>query len=116
MVVMKVKPVESCGNEGESLESTDALNTKPFATRNKATHDRLVGSQGSDVERIRSQGSDVDRNRSQGSDVDQNRSQGSNVERNEAPATLLHEHNTSHRSQKFISFIRTIIDQQCSLT
>ena len=96
MVVMKVKPVESCGNEGESLESTDALNTKPFATRNKATHDRLVGSQGSDVER--------------------NRSQGSDVERNEAPATLLHEHNASHRSQKFISFIRTIINQQCSLT
>ena len=79
MVAMKVKPVESCGNEGESLESTDALNTKPFATRNKAAHDRLVGSHGSDVERKRSQEPDV--------------------ERNEAPATLLHEHNTSHRSQ-----------------
>ena len=99
-VVMKVKPVESCGNEGESLESTDALNTKPFATRNKATHDRLVGSQGSDVERNRSQGSDVDRNRSQGSDV----------ERNEAPATLLHEHNTSQRSQNNSYLIITIVN------
>ena len=89
MVVMKVKPVESCGNEGESLESTDALNTKPFATRNKATPDRLVGSHGFDVDRSRSQGPDPDRIRSQGSDV----------ERNGAPATLLHEHNASQRSQ-----------------
>ena len=32
---MKVKPVESCRNGAESLECTNGITTKPFATRNK---------------------------------------------------------------------------------
>ena len=84
---IKVKPVESCGNEAESLECTSVLTTttttklttktKPFATRNKPTPERLV---------LAPQGSQGPR----GSDA---------VDRNEAePKPLLHELNPPHRS------------------
>ena len=79
MVVMKVKPVESCRNGAESLECTNGITTKPFATRNKeqvpiakrnkpTPDSRLVASQQPDVER------------------------------EEAPKPSFHELNTPHRS------------------
>ena len=79
MVIVKVKPVESCRNGAESLECTNGITTKPFATRNKeqvpiakrnkpTPDSRLVGSQQP------------------------------HVERDEAPKPSFHELNTPHRS------------------
>ena len=105
MVVLKVKPVESCGNGGESLECTRGIATKPFATRNKPAPDFATrrNKPTSDFATRNKPNVEIRNEATRNKPTPDSRlvaSQRPHVEREEAPKPSFHELNTPHRSQE----------------